>query len=509
VDVSQTALRIFGITAVVALPGLAVLALLFGLAESWTAEVGPGMVLLLVGLGTLAWGGVVAGLTARALSRDLRDVVSLAARGGPAAGTPAESGDELSAVQRQLSAALDERNRQIATLAADVAATPITGGPIEVAARVVTVTRQVTGDPTWVLAVLRSSDPETLPPGVYDADPLTPPASVGQHEQWVAVTGESARLQPRHLVGPWGPVVTVDVSSVDELTAILFAPWAGRPEPTPAERDLLSITAQVVASAIEHALLYARLQTQTDELNRLAAVQSDFLRGITHDLQTPLTSIRALADGISREAKLGAQARADLESITHQADRLRRMVGQLLAVSRLEAGALEPRQEVFRVEPIVARTWEALRAEGRPFSLEAEGPAQLIVGDPDRLEQVLWALLDNAVKYSPAESPITVRTGTPTPTEAERLVSPHWAEIAVSDEGAGMSPEVRDRAFDQFFRSEESRRTAPDGSGIGLYAARGLIVAMGGSVQLESEPEAGTTVRIRLPAEPAEEAEAG
>ena len=172
-------------------------------------------------------------------------------------------------------------------------------------------------------------------------------------EQWAAVTGEPARLQPRHLVGPWGAVVVVDISSGEELTAFLLAPWEGRPEPSPAERDLLSLIAQVAASALEHSLLYARLRAQTDELNRLAAVQRDFLRGITHDLQTPLTSIRALAADIGQEAKLNAQARADLEAIAHQADRLRRMVGQLLAVSRLEAGALEPRQEVFRVGPII------------------------------------------------------------------------------------------------------------------------------------------------------------
>jgi two-component system sensor histidine kinase KdpD len=313
-------------------------------------------------------------------------------------------------------------------------------------------------------------------------------------EQWAAVTGEPARLQPRHLVGPWGAVVVVDISSGEELSGFLLAPWEGRAEPTPAERDLLSLIGQAAASALEHAVLYARLQRQTDALNRLAAVQSDFLRGITHDLQTPLTSIRALAAGIGQEAELSDQGRADLEAIGHQADRLRRMVGQLLAVSRLDAGALEPRQEVFRVEPIVERTWEALRAD-RPFSLESEGPMQLAVGDPDRLEQVLWAVLDNAVKYSPGGSAIGVRVASGVNEAGPSL------EIAVTDRGRGMTPAVRARAFEQFFRSDEARRAAPDGSGIGLYAARGLMEAMGGSIELDGD-EDGTVVRIRLPAEP-------
>jgi signal transduction histidine kinase len=147
---------------------------------------------------------------------------------------------------------------------------------------------------------------------------------------------------------------------------------------------------------------------------------------------------------------------------------------------------------VFRVEPIVERTWEALRAEQRPFTLESEGPMQLAVGDPDRFEQVLWAVLDNAVKYSPPGSAITVRVTADHP----------WQEIAVEDLGRGMPDAVRAHAFDQFFRSDEARRAAPDGSGIGLYAARGLIEAMGGSISLGSGADAGTVVRIRLPAEP-------
>ncbi len=404
----QASLRLFAVIAVVALPGLAALALVLAYADAWIAEVGFATAFLLIGLATLAWGALVASLTARAASRDLQEVVSIATRGGGTDG-PEAATDDLGAVQRQLRSALDERNRQIATLAADVAAAPITGGPVEVAARVVEVARQVTGDPTWLLVVLHAADPTALPAGVYDADPATPARAVDELEQWAAVTGEPERLQPRHLIGPWGAVVVVDVSSPEELTGLLLAPWEGRPEPSPAERNLLSLIAQVAASALEHSLLYARLQAQTDELNRLAAVQSDFLRGITHDLQTPLTSIRALAADIGQEAKLNAQARSDLEAIGHQADRLRRMVGQLLAVSRLEAGALESRQEIFRAEPIVRRTWDALRNTSHQLEFDADGEPHLVVGDPDRFEQVLWALFDNAVKYSPAGTQIRVR----------------------------------------------------------------------------------------------------
>jgi signal transduction histidine kinase len=141
--------------------------------------------------------------------------------------------------------------------------------------------------------------------------------------------------------------------------------------------------------------------------------------------------------------------------------------------------------------PLIERTWTALRAD-RPFDLSVQGAPHLAVGDADRLEQVLWAVLDNAVKYSPAGSPIAVR------------VAPERGQITieVSDRGTGMDDATMAQAFDQFYRSAQARTLAPDGSGIGLYAARGLVEAMGGSVELDSKLGDGTSVTVRLPAEP-------
>jgi signal transduction histidine kinase len=208
-----------------------------------------------------------------------------------------------------------------------------------------------------------------------------------------------------------------------------------------------------------------------------------------------------VAAELTDQPGLSGSARADLETIGHQADRLRRMVGQLLVVSRLEAGAVTPEADVFRAEPVVRKTWDALRA-GRPFELQVIGTPHLIVADPDRLEQVLWALLDNAVKYSSAASAISVQL-------RAAAVGPEGqlrAEIAIRDEGGGMDDETRERAFEQFYRAADARRLAPDGSGVGLYAARGLVRAMGGEVSLVSELGSGTTVTVSLPAEPLEDA---
>jgi signal transduction histidine kinase len=304
--------------------------------------------------------------------------------------------------------------------------------------------------------------------------------------------------------GPWGSFLVVDVGIEPGLHALLIAPWAGREEPRPADLTLLDLLGQHAATALEHATLYSRVRAQAEELDRLSHIEADFLRGVTHDLQTPLTSISALAGELRGAERLSHAARTDLEAIEYQADRLRRMVGQLLTVSALEAGGVQPRGEVFRVEPIVRRVWRTLQVEGRDLVLEVRGADRLAVGDPARVEQVCWALLDNAVKYSPADSTVRVVLDAHRPREIDpRPSSGLVEEIVIRDEGMGLSDEARARAFERFYRSPEARQRVPDGSGIGLFTARRLIELMGGTVSIDADGGRGTTVRIVLPAEPA------
>ena len=487
----------------VGLPPLVAFALLTFAQPAWITRLGSGTALV-VALGVAAvWAALVSVVAARPLAGEARSMVELAERGVGSTydeGTPSTD-DGLSGVQRRLASTLEDRNRQISDLAALVRSAPIARDAPAVAHAMVAGARQVTGDPTWLLAVLLVESGGDLVPGVYGPDSVSPPEPLSEVHRWASTAeiGGGSR-GARLAAGPWGAFSVVDVAAGEELRAILLAPWEGRPDPSPAELNLFGLLGQHAATAIEHALLYTRLRIQTDELNRMSAVQTDFLRGITHDLQTPLTSIRALASELKDSAAVDTAAQIDLETIAQQADRLRRMVGQLLVVSRLEVGELTPRQEVFRVAPLVRRTWDALRAAEHGFDLQEMGPEHLVVADPDRLEQVLWALMDNAVKYSPADSIITVQVAASSPVE-DRLVS----EISVRDTGAGMDAVTRERAFDQFFRADQARRLVPDGSGIGLYAARGLVEAMGGSIRIDSELGRGTAVTLTLPAERAED----
>ena len=278
-----------------------------------------------------------------------------------------------------------------------------------------------------------------------------------------------------------------DDASIGVLVGRLppLRPWAR------ADQDLLELYASEIAVAIRNAELYERVEAQNAQLLELDAAKDDFLRGVSHNLQTPLTSIRAHADQLARD-------RPDrrLEVIEEQADRLSRMVRQLLTVTRLESGALKPRVEVVNLAARTRRAWEALGADDVPFELEDRADGWLAIADADQLDQVVWALLDNAVKY-----------GRRTPVEAEIVPDPEGnrLRLTIADHGGGVADEDRERLFGRFVRGNET--TPDEGSGLGLFVSRELCRAMDGDLVLEpADPSRGAAFSVYLPAELAQEA---
>jgi signal transduction histidine kinase len=180
--------------------------------------------------------------------------------------------------------------------------------------------------------------------------------------------------------------------------------------------------------------------------------------------------------------------------VIEQSDRLSRMVRQLLTVTRLESGALKPEAEVLALAPRVRRAWEALGLTDVPFRLEDRAAGWLAVADADQLDQVLWALLDNAAKYGGrALVAATVDVG-----EAEGRV-----RLTIADSGPGVSDADRGRLFARFARGAD--QGAEGGSGLGLYVSRELCRAMGGDLVLEpAGPGLGAAFTIVLPGEPPE-----
>ena len=259
-----------------------------------------------------------------------------------------------------------------------------------------------------------------------------------------------------------------------------------------ADQDLLDLFASEVGVALRNAELFGQIERQNDRLLELDAAKDEFLRGVSHNLQTPLTSIRAYVDQL-RAASDEAGRDRRLQIVAEQADRLTRLVRQLLTVTRLEAGVLRSESEVIAMGPRVRRAWEALNATGAQFELRDSARGWLAVADPDQLDQVLWALLDNAFKYGGRDGKVEVDI------EADDTID--RIHVTIADHGPGVPEADRQRLFTRFTRG--AAQTSDDGTGLGLYVSRQLLHTMGGELWLEPASEGrGAAFTLSLPGEP-------
>ncbi|MGA2210752.1 MAG: ATP-binding protein, partial [Acidimicrobiales bacterium] len=239
------------------------------------------------------------------------------------------------------------------------------------------------------------------------------------------------------------------------------------------------------------------LATQRDENRRLVEldrVKASFLAEISHELRTPLTSILSftelLRDGVGRDDP--AEQVEFLDVITRNADRLLRLVDDLVLLDRAETGILPVDWGAFDVPSLVdeAVTTCAPSAEAKRITLEANlGEGALITGDAQRIAQLLDVLLSNAVKFTPEGGTVTV---TATPSED------HWF-ISVADTGIGVPPAERDSLFERFYRASNARAARIPGSGLGLAVARAIARLHGGEISVSSGDPTGTVVLVALP----------
>ena len=426
---------------------------------------------------------VVALLLAFALTRDLvrplRTMSAAVARlraGDLEARLPVEGDDELAALatsHNRLADALAARNRSLALVLGAIAQLSPSEGVTVLLEVAPEAARRAFGFTAvgLELAGPGGSDVRTSGAGVEPAEePGTEPA-----EERIPGEAWAFRTPLRRGDHRVGTLITTLPPTRD---------WAQ------ADADLLEIFASELAAAIRNAQLFA----QVEELSEL---KSEFLRGVTHNLQTPLTSIRAFAEQLAAEREPAPDRRLGI--IVEQADRLSRLVDQLLTVSRLEAGTLHPESEVFALGPLIRRAWESLGRDDHPFELRDEAPGWLASADRDRVDQVVWALLDNALKHGDGPIDVSVR---PADT-ADGLPAGDWLVVTVRDHGPGVPPDDRDRAFERFTRLVPR---AGQGTGLGLSVARGLIEAMGGRLWIADADGPGACFAFALPAESIEEA---
>lgn len=272
-----------------------------------------------------------------------------------------------------------------------------------------------------------------------------------------------------------------------EVGRIVVVPRATRSALSTDERDLIQTIASQSALAIEGAKLSAEAnRARSDaEANKLRAA---LFSSVTHDLRTPLASITASVTSLLDEATTFDEAdrRELLETIRLEAERLNRLVGNLLDLSRIRAGALVPSKTPVAIdeviEAVVARLQPTL--EGLEVRLQLRENLPEIAVDVVQIDQALTNILENAARFTPHGKRVTVSAA-------------GWrggVQIRIADQGPGIPAGERERAFEAFVRGEGS-----SGTGLGLAIAKAIVESHGGRIALGETPGGGTTVSIELP----------
>ncbi len=241
---------------------------------------------------------------------------------------------------------------------------------------------------------------------------------------------------------------------------------------------------------LDRVVMVFRDISRQEELNRLRA---EIVANVSHELRTPLALIKGYATTLlSPEVTLDeVETRRFLGNVSAAADRLGRMIDDLLWASRLEADQLSLQFRPFELGEVVRRVllWFRPHAEERQLVSDLPDDELWVWADPDRLDQVLVNLLTNAVKYSPRDSTVTIK--------GRLLDHPRQVVVHVIDEGEGIAQEHLPHIFDRFYLTEHSRK----GVGLGLYICKRLVEAMGGEIWVVSEVGRGSTFSFTLPVE--------
>jgi two-component system sensor histidine kinase KdpD len=256
------------------------------------------------------------------------------------------------------------------------------------------------------------------------------------------------------------------------------------------QRAQLDVFANQIASALERARLadqaqHAHVQVEAERL------RSSLLSSVSHDLRTPLSVIKGAASALAEpDSTLGAEARRDLaQSIEEEADRLTRLVRNLLDMTRLSAGAVQVTKEWQPIDGVVGAAMMRLEDQLRGRNITTHLPADvpLVPIDGVLVEQLLINLLENAAKYSPIGSPIEISARQ----EKDELL------VEVADCGPGVPPEAAQKIFEKFYRLPRERQGG--GAGLGLAICRAIVEAHGGRIWVDRGEGGGAAFRFTLP----------
>jgi two-component system OmpR family sensor kinase len=247
---------------------------------------------------------------------------------------------------------------------------------------------------------------------------------------------------------------------------------------------------RAVADALNR--LAEDIESSALELHEEERRKSRFVSDVSHELRTPLTAIRGAAETLMDEDTPPADRRRFLSTIVSESDRLARLANDLLTLQRIEGATGElplGRVDLRQVAAIAIEALEPLAADRR-VTVMLSGEAPAVLGDRDRLQQVIANLVDNATRMAPAEGEVRVELST----GAGRAI------VQVSDSGPGIPETDLPRLFDRFYRSEMSRDRATGGAGLGLAIVKAIVTAHGGTIDAANLAESGAVFTVRLPA---------
>jgi len=236
----------------------------------------------------------------------------------------------------------------------------------------------------------------------------------------------------------------------------------------------------------------ARLGASESEREVAEAARRDLVAAVSHDLRTPLTSLRLLAGAVEDELVDENTRRRYLAQMSGHIEALSGLIDDLFELSRLEAGDIQWSMQQVALDELVAETVEAMRphADQKRVAVRAEVSALVAPAraNPEKLQRVLLNLIQNAIRHTPADGSVTVAA----------VSNGTTVEVEVADTGEGVAPEERDRIFEPFFRGGEGHSRTGEGTGLGLAICRAIVEAHGGKIWLADSPT-GTRVRFSLP----------
>jgi two-component system sensor histidine kinase KdpD len=295
---------------------------------------------------------------------------------------------------------------------------------------------------------------------------------------------DRARIELDSLRRPERGETAIPLTAAERRVGTLFLDAAESPDGDVARRLLPALASLLAVGADRERL--SRAAVEAESLRRSDVMKTTLLRAVSHDLRSPLTAIRAAADGLSNDSlALGQDDRDELLStIKGEAARLERLVSNLLDISRLEAGGARPRPELWAVDGLVSLALESVPGSER-VEVDVDADAPPVRVDPAQIERVLANLLENALTATAAGGRVVMRGGS----------GDGEIRIRVDDGGPGLEVGIGDRIFDAFEHSDQSR-----GSGLGLAIARGFAEANGGRLWAEVSPLGGAAFVLALPA---------